>query len=178
MKTTGFSRISKELIISEIEKEIKSRPVFFIAQHGGLSAVSLDNLRAKLRQSDARYLVVKNSLGNKAIEKAKVPGFSAELSGACGITFVSGDIVLSSKTLVDFAKDNEGFKIQTGFMHGKMLNVDQIKSLASLPSKDVLLARIVGGIQAPISRFVGVLAGTVRQVVNVLDAIAKKKGSG
>ncbi len=177
MKTTGLSRVSKDLIIKEIEKELKSRPAFFVTDHGTVPALALDKLRAKLRASNSRYLVIKKSLGRKALENANLQSVG-ELEGACGIAFTSGDIVLSSKTLVDFAKENESFKVRTGFMNGQVMTADKIKQLAGLPPKEVLLARVVGGMQAPIWRFVGVLSGTVRKVVNVLDAIVKKKGSG
>lgn len=176
MKATGLSRISKDLIISELEKEVKSRPTFFIAQHGTLPAASLDKLRAKLRKGNSRYLAFKNSLGKKAFEKAGLSQFNATLSGACGVALAGGDPVAASKILVDFAKENEGFKIQNALVNGQMIGLDQVKVLASLPSREVLLSRMVGGMQAPISRFVNVLAGTVRQIVNVLDAIAKQKG--
>jgi large subunit ribosomal protein L10 len=177
MKTTGFSRVSKDIVIKELEKELKARPSFFIAQHGTISATALDKLRAKLRQTNTRYFVVKNSLGKKALEKANLKQFSDSLSGSCGIAFTSGDIVASSKALVDFSKENETFKIQNAYFNGEMVGVDKVKVLASLPSKEVLIARVVGGIQTPISRFVGVLSGTLRSVVTALDAIAKKKAS-
>ena len=178
MKTTGFSRISKDLIIREIEKELATRSIFFVVQQGSTPANALDKLRAKLRTSNARYLVVKNSLAKKALEKTKLEKFSSALEGCCGLAFSSGDPVLSSKILTDFAKENEGFKIQTGFMNGEVLAPDKVKALASLPSREVLLARVVGGMQAPISRFVHVLSGALRKVVTALDAIAKKKGTG
>ena len=175
MKSTGLSRQSKDLIISEVQKEIKARSVFFVTRHGTVSATSLDKLRAKLRQSNARYLVVKNRLGQKAFEKANLKEVAQTFTGACGITFTSGDPVGPCKVLVDFAKQNETFKIQTGYLNGQIVSADEIKSLASLPSREVLLGRVVGGIQAPISGFVQVLAGTLRKMVTVLDAIAKKK---
>jgi large subunit ribosomal protein L10 len=175
MKTTGFSRVSKDIIISELEKEFKSRPAFFVAQHGTISATSLDQLRAKLRATNTRYFVVKNSLGKKALEKANLSQFSDSLSGSCGIAFSSGDIVASSKVLVDFAKDNVTFKVQNAYFNGEVVGADKVKILASLPSREVLLSRMVGGMQSPIRGFVQVLAGTIRQVVTVFDAIAKKK---
>lgn len=178
MKVTGFSRVSKDKIIGEIEKELKNRPSFFIAQHGTLSATLIDKLRARLRPSHTRYFVVKNSLGKKALEKANLKALSDHLTGSCGIAFTSGDLVASSKALVDFAKENETFKIQSAYFNGEVVGTDQVKVLASLPAKEVLIAKVVGGIQAPISRFVGVLSGTVRKVVTVIDAIAKKKSSG
>ena len=178
MKATGFSRVSKNLIIDEITREIKSKPVFFVADHSGLSASSLDKLRAKLRAAKARYVVVKNSLGRKAFEKAALGEIGGSLKGSTGIAFTSGDPVVSSKALMEFAKENESFKLQTGFVNGQVIGADQIKVLANLPSREVLIARVVGGIQAPLSRLVGVLAGTMRKAVTVLDAIARKKGGG
>ena len=177
MKTSGLSRLSKDLIIKEVEKELKARPVFFVTQHATVSATSLDKLRAKLRQSNARYLVVKSRLGQKAFEKANLKDVADNFKGACGITFTAGDPVAPCKILVDFAKTNEAFKIQTGYLNGQIVSADQIKALASLPSREVLLARVVGGIQAPITGFVQVLSGTLRKMVTVLDAIAKKKGN-
>ena len=177
MKATGLSRTSKDMIIKEVEKELKAHPIFFVTQHGTVSATSMDKLRSKLRQSKARYLVVKSSLGQKAFEKANLKEIAGTFSGACGITFTSGDPVAPCKVLVDFAKENEKFKIQTGYLNGQIVNAEQIKALASLPSREVLLARVAAGIQAPISGFVQVLAGTLRKMVTVLDAIAKQKGN-
>ncbi len=178
MKATGLSRVSKDLIVAEIEKEVKAHSTFFIAQHPAVAAASMDRLRAKLRQSSSRYLVVKNSLGRRAMEKAKLKELGEGLQGACGIVFASGDVVLSSKTLVDFSKENESFRIITGYMDGKVMTAAQIKTLASLPSREALIVKVVGTLQAPLARMVRVLSGTVRKVVLVLDAVGKKKGSG
>ena len=175
MKVTGFSRVSKDLIIKEIEKEIKRGEPFFVARHDTVPASNIDKLRAKLRGAKTRYFVVKNTLGQKAFENAKLKDVADTIQGACGIAFTSGDAVASSKVLIDFSKENESFKVQAGYMQGKMMSVDQIKVLASLPSREVLLAKVVGTIQAPISGFVNVLAGTLRKFVNVVDAIHRKK---
>lgn len=177
MKATGFSRVSKEKMIGEIEKELKNRKTFFVAQHGSISASAIDRLRARLRLSDTRYLVVKNSLGKKAFDRSNMKEIGEALKGACGIAFTSGDIVASSKALVDFAKENETFKIQSAYLNGELVGADKVKVLASLPSREVLIAKVLGGMQAPISKFVGVLSGTIRKIVTVLDAVAKKKGS-
>ncbi len=177
MKTTGLSRLSKNSIIADIEKELKSRPSFFVARHGTVSAPLLDQLRAKLRSVSTRYFVVKNRLAKKALENAKLTAFTDDFKGSCGFAFSGGDPVQSSKVLVEFEKANEVFKVQKGYVNGVVVGIDQIKVLASLPSREVLLARVAGGMQAPISKFVNVLAGTVRKVVTVLDAIAKKKAA-
>lgn len=176
MKNTGFSRVSKDLIISEVTKELESRPTFFIIQHGRTSANAMDKLRAKLRTTQSRYLAIKQSLGKIALEKSKTKSLSENLKGACGFVFTSGDPAQSSKTLVEFAKENQEFKIEAGYMNGSVLTAAEIKSLASLPPRNVLLGKVLGGMQAPVSRFVNVLSGTVRKVVTVIDAVAKKKG--
>ena len=178
MKTTGFSRVSKESIIAEIEKELKKRATFFVTRHDSVPATKIDKLRALLRASQSRYFVVKNTLGQKAFERAKIKDISQHIQGACGIAFSGGDPVLSSKTLMEFAKQNETFKVQAGYLNGQFVGAEQIKVLAMLPSREVMLARVVGGIQAPIAGFVNVLAGTLRKVVTALDAIAKKKSNG
>ena len=178
MKTTGYSRVSKESIIAEIEKELKKRSTFFVARHDSVPADKIDKLRAKLRASQTRYLVVKNTLGQKAFERAKLKDVVAYIQGACGIAFSSGDPVLSSKALMEFSKENENFKVQAGYLNGQLVGSDRVKVLAMLPSKEVMLARVFGTMQAPISGFVGVLAGTLRKVVTALDAIAKKKSNG
>jgi large subunit ribosomal protein L10 len=175
MKATGLSRISKDMMIKEIEKELKSRDTFFIARHDAVSAANIDKLRAKLRATKTRYLVIKNTLGHRAFERANLKDLAGHIQGACGLVFSSGDAALSSKVLMDFAKENENFKVQVALLHGQVLSAERIKDLANLPSREVLLSRMVGGIQAPISGFVGVLAGTLRKLVNVVDAISKKK---
>jgi len=175
MKATGLSRVSKDIIIREIEKELKSRDTFFIARHDSVPAADIDKLRAKLRVSKTRYFVLKNTLGQKALERAKLTQFAEYIQGACGFAFSSGDPALSSKALMEFAKENENFKVQAAYLHGQVVSADRVKVLASLPSREVLLSRMLGGMQAPISGFVGVLAGTLRKFVNVVDAIAKKK---
>jgi large subunit ribosomal protein L10 len=177
MKTTGLSRVSKDTIIREIDKELKNNTMYFVTQQGKTSAFALDGLRSRLRKANGRYLVVKNSLAKKALEKHKIEKLPDGLSGTCGIVFSNGDPVASSKILMEFAKANEGFAVSSAYVSGAYMAPEQVKVLATLPSREVLLARVVGGIQAPISSFVNVLSGTLRKVVLVLDAVAKKKGS-
>ena len=167
MKETGFSRVSKNLIIQEITRELGQRQTFFVIQHGSTPANSLDGLRTKLRAGRARYLVIKNSLAKKALDKAKLEKLSDSLAGSCGFAFSSGDPVLSSKILVDFAKQNEGFKIQTGYMNGKILGLDEIKALANLPSREVLLSQVVLLYLLSSQLFLAVLPYSMKSLLNV-----------
>ena|SRR3989338_8474275 len=175
MKESGLSRLSKNLIIKQVEKELEMSNAFFLTQHTAVPAASMDKLRANLRSVNTKYMAVKNSLGKKALGNEKYSNLSEFMTGACGFVFLSEDVVGSSKVLMDFAKGNEGFKVRSGFMGGALINGEQVKALANLPSREVLITRVVCGVKAPISSFVKVLSGTIRKVVNVLDAIAKKK---
>lgn len=177
MKVEGLSRVSKDLIIKQITRELGNRDSFFVTKQSKVAASSLDKLRSKLRKSGTSYLSVKNSLAKIAFTKAGLEDLKASLEGSCGIAFAGKDAVASCKTLVEFSKENENFKVAAGYLNGQMIGVDQIKVLAALPSREVLIARVVGQMKAPISRLVGVLSGTLRKSVTVLDAIAKKKGS-
>src|SRR3989338_7322814 len=140
MKETGFSRVSKNLIVRQIEKELDQHPAFFITKHASVPAVSLDKLRTKLRSVNSRYMAVKNSLGRRALKKERFMNLSDSMTGACGIAFSSGDPVISSKILIDFAKANEGFKIQSGFIDGSAIGADQVKAMANLPSRHELIS--------------------------------------
>ena len=175
MKETGFSRVSKNLIIEQIEKELKVSPTFFITQHTSVPAVSLDKLRAKLRTTSSRYVVVKNSLGRRALQKDKFSNLAELMTGACGIAFSSGDPVLSSKILMDFAKQNEGFKVQSGFIDGAVIGADQVKTLASLPTREALLGQVASVLQAPIRGLAVVLNASIRSLAVVLNAVSQKK---
>ena len=110
-----------------------------------------------------------------AVLKSNFKEASEKLQGACGITFTSGDIALSSKTLVEFAKANEGFKIQTGVMNGQIMSADQIRVLANLPSRTVLLGQVAGVLQAPIRNLAVVLNASIRSLAVVLNAVSQKK---
>lgn len=175
MKTTGLSRVSKDSIISEIAKELKDRPTFFVTHHGSLSPTKLEKLRTKLRLSNSRYMVIKNSLGKKAFEKAKRPEFCDLMTGACGIAFTGTDAVGPSKILMDFSKENESFKVQNGFVDGQVIALEQIKVLANLPSREVLLGQVAGVLQAPIRNLAVVLNASIRSLAVVLNALSKKK---
>ncbi len=178
MKVTGFSRASKDLMIQSLERDLKAYPTFFITEYTGVSASMMDKLRARLRKEKTRYVAVKNSLSKRVFSKSLLKPLAEHFNGACGLALSGADPVGPSRVLVEFAKENESFKIQAALINGQPVSVADVKTLASLPPKNVLLAKVLGQMNAPISGFVGVLSGTLRKLVTALDAIAKKKGEG
>src|SRR3989338_4784579 len=121
MKVTGLSRVSKEIIIREIKKELKGRPTFFVTDHGAISGTNLDKLRANLRRVKSRYLVVKRTLVKKALESAELKPVSEQVTGAIGIAFTDGDPSAPSKILLECSNANESFKVQLGVMNGQIM---------------------------------------------------------
>ena len=144
---------------------------------GALSSKEIEDLRAKLKKTSSNYLVVKNSLCKRAFSEIGIKGLDEHFEGTCGVTFGESDPVIASKVLVDFAKENEKRLLRGGYVDGEVIAKSGIKELASLPSRDALLARLVGSLNSPISGMVGVLSGVLRKFVYALNAIKDKKES-
>lgn len=175
MKNTGYGKLCKDIMIGEILSDIKERPNFFITDFMGSSVSDLENVRKSLRPAQGTFLVVKNSMINVVLDQLKLEEAKKLIDGGVGISLSGEDIVATSKVLVNFSKTHEKFKIKGAVIDGKLMTVDKIKEMASLPSKEVLLAQVVGGIKAPITGFVSVLGGMLRNFVYVVDAVKKSK---
>ena len=150
-----------------------------VSEYEGATAEELAALRRKLREVDGEFQVVRNrvakkSLGQEAATSAELAGL---LKGPVGVTYMYGDVAAGAKTLLDFAKENKNLKVTGGIMNGKALSASELKALSELPSKDVLLAQIVGSIVAPHRGLLTVLSGVSRNLVQVLGAIKDKKVS-
>ncbi len=177
-----FGKVCKEYIIGEIGKRFVEYPDFFITTFSQVGVNNMEKLRKEIKKSSAAYMVVKNSMLKHAMEKSgrglKADDMTPLLgSGSCGVLFSREDAVAVARSLVDFTKEYNGLKIQGAFLSGKQVTADTVKHLASLPSREVLLAMAVSGIKAPISGFVGLLGGLLRNLVGVIDSIKKKKES-
>ncbi|MBU0494735.1 MAG: 50S ribosomal protein L10 [Chloroflexi bacterium] len=142
----------------------------------GLDMEQLTTLRRQLQDVDGDYHVVKNTLFKLALSQAKYPLSDATpaLTGPTAVAFCYDDVVEPFKRLVEFARATPLFAIKGGFHEGRFLTPNDVVSISSLPPREVLLAQVVGGIQAPISGLVSVLAGTMRGLVNVLEARRKQ----
>ena len=176
-----FGRVCKERIVNEIAERFKNYPDFIITNFSRVAVGNMEKLRKELKKTSAVYMVVKNSMLKHAIEQSgrdvnlleEVKPF---ISGSCGVLFSKTDPAMIARSLVGFGKENEGLKIQGGFVNGEKISLDTIKVLAALPSREVLLAMAAFGIKAPISGFVGLLGNLLRNLVGVIDAISKQKG--
>lgn len=156
------------------EKFAKAKAVIF-ADYRGLNVAQITKLRTKLSSSESTMKVVKNRLVKRAAKDANIVGLDDFLVGPTAMTVSEKDPVVPAKILVEFAKEYEVLKIKVGYMDGKVLDLNTIKALASLPSREVLLSRMLSSMNAPATNLAMVLSAIPRQLVTVMDAIRKTK---
>lgn len=174
-KQEKYAKICKERMIDEIASRFKEHQNFFITSYMGSTVLDLELLRRNLKKSSSGYFVVKNSNLRIILKTLRLEDVAPLVDGGVGISLSGEDIISTCKTLVGFAKDHEKFKIKGAYIDGRAIPLEKVKELASLPSRDILLAYVVGGMKAPISGFVNVLGGVVRKFVYVVDAIKRSK---
>jgi large subunit ribosomal protein L10 len=136
----------------------------------------MTELRRICRDAGVRLEVIKNSLGRFAAQKAQVAELPEHFTGPTALATSETDEIAPAKVLTDFAKDHPGPKIRIGYVEGKIFGAEEVKNLASLPSKDVLLANLVRALMGPLTQFAMVLAAPVRDLAGVLNEVGKKSG--
>ena len=174
-ETKKYGRLTKELMFQELKKLFDSNEHFFVVGAEKLSAHAIESLRRTLRQEAAKYVLVKNALCHRILKEKSLDAMISFVQGQTAIVFGKGDPSAIAKSIVGFAKDHEAFKIAGAILAGQQIDSANIKVLASLPSRQVLIAKAVGGMKAPIVGLVFSLSGLLRQLVVALDGVKKKK---
>ena|SRR5581483_699943 len=164
----------KTKIVESLEKEARGAAGLILTSFKALKTVEFNEMRAKLRSSKSEYRVVKNSLTKIALKNAGMAELADKLEGPTAIVIERGDAIAATKIVFEFAKTHENLKIQGGFFDGKVVSDKELKAIASLPSREVLLAKLLGTLQAPMVNLVSVLQAPMRDLVSVLDQVAKK----
>lgn len=167
-----MNREQKQAFVTEFSGKVRSAQVVILADYTGLDVEKFNSLRRQLEKADSVELrVVKNTLCGKAMAGTSMEKLAPHLKGPTAIILAFQDIATPSKILNDFAKENgEKFKVKAGYFGGAVLDQEGVKSLASMPSREVLLAQLLGTLQAPLAQFVGVLAAVPQQFLGVLSA--------
>ena len=176
-----MNRTEKTELAQTLKEKFGKATVAIFADYKGLTATQADDLRRQLRTQKVEVKVVKNNLA-RLIMKDGAMGNEAkmvmdDLVGPTMVAFAYGDPAAAAKIVHKFAQDNEAFNIKDSLMGQKRVDVSGVEELAKLPSKEVLLGKFLGTLNAPISNFVGVLAAVPRSLVTVLAAIEKKKAN-
>lgn len=167
------SREEKEEQVKRLTGQFEKSQVIIWSEYRGLTVPRLNELRRALRPHEAEFHVVKNTLAEVALKRAGLPIPEEMLVGPTGAGVVYGDIAGAARAIRDFSAANREFVVKGGQVKERMLEAAEISDLAMLPSREVLLARVLGGINAPVSGLVTVLSGTLRGLVNVLQAHAR-----
>lgn len=174
-----MNKNSKQELVTEMHESLVKAKAVFLADFRGMNVIQATNLRNELRNASVEYKVFKNTLLDRAAKDTQVEAISPFLAGPTAIAISYDDPVAAAKVLTKFAKDPQGkFVLKAGMLSGKLMDVKQIQALADLPSREVLIAKMLGSMQAPATNFVGVLAALPGSLVRVLDAIrAQKEGN-
>jgi large subunit ribosomal protein L10 len=170
-----MQKAQKAELIEALEGDFQSSTSFLVADYRGLSVAQLARVRNDLRPLDARFRVLKNTLGRIAAERANVVGADQLLKGPTAVAFCRADPAPVAKRLADVARETRVLVLRGGVVEGRMLDADGVRTLATLPSRDVLVQQVVTGLAAPISSFVNVLAALPRGLVVALDQVRQQK---
>jgi len=168
-------RAEKNSIIEEIRGKIADSVFVILADYRGMSVAKTEDLKNRLRDVNAHFQVVQNRMFQRVAKDLQYPGFEERIQGPSAMVFGNGDVVIAAKILKDFIKENELPVIKVGTMQGVILSRADIEQLASLPSRETLLAQFVGVLAAPMTQLVGVLQQKVASLVYVLKAAQEKK---
>jgi large subunit ribosomal protein L10 len=166
----------KKQQVIELCEKIKNAQVVVMADYRGITVEEDTNLRAEMRSAGVEYKVIKNNLTRHAMETLGIKGMDEYLVGPTAIAFGVDDPVSPAKILAKFAKSCNTYEIKAGILEGQVVDVSEINNLASLPSKEELIAQMLGGLNAPITGLVYVLNANITGLARALNAIAEQKG--
>ena len=161
--------------VEEFAGVLKDAHGVVLADFTGLSVGAIMALRRKCRDSGVHYKVIKNTLAKRALQGTGMESLGNLLAGPNAWAVHPSDQIAAAKVLSDFAKDHEALKIRGGYMEGRVLSVKEVQALAKLPSREVLLSQVLGGMRSPLVGFAGALGAVLRSFASVVDAYAKKR---
>ncbi|MDO5715247.1 MAG: 50S ribosomal protein L10 [Tissierellia bacterium] len=166
---------AKQALVDEIKDKIEDAQSIVFLNYSGLNVFDVTELRSKYRESNVDYKVYKNTLLRRAFEDLGYEGLDEVLKGPSAVAFGMEDPASAAKISAEFAKDHDALKIKSGIVDGRILSVEEVDELAKLPSKEVLVAQVLGGLNAPIQGLANVLTGNIRGLAIVLQQIAEKQ---
>jgi large subunit ribosomal protein L10 len=170
-----MNREEKKQFVSDLHDRLEKAQGTFLVHYQGLKVEDINRLRNELRAIGVEFQVVKNRLLKFACEGTETELIKDEMQGPSAIALTFDDVVAPAKTLVNFAKAFKQLEVKKGQVSGKVIDADDIKQLATLPSREVLLGQTLSAMQAVPAGFVRLLGGIMGQLMNVLKAIEEQK---
>jgi large subunit ribosomal protein L10 len=173
-----MNREQKAAAIAEIADQLKGSEAVFAVDYRGITVPQAAELRVRLRDADATFRVVKNTLTERAADQAGTDTLKALLEGPTALTFVRGDAALAAKAIATFGRATDTLAFKGGLLNGETLEPDQIIAISRLPARDVLYAQLVGVVASPVTGLVRGLNALIAGLAIQLSQIAEKKESG
>lgn len=167
---------TKEATVAELVEKFRDSNAVVLTEYRGLTVPQLNQLRDSIREH-ATYAVAKNTLAAIAAKEAGVDAFDGQLSGPTALAFVHGDVVAVAKALRDFAKANPLLVVKSGYFDGAALDADEVKKLADLESREVLLAKLAGAFKASLFQAAYLFNAPLSKAVRTVDALREKQES-
>ena len=167
----------KKQIVADLTEKLQNSCAGVVVSYKGITVEQDTKLRRELREAGVEYSVVKNTLLSRAAKNAGIEGLDPVLEGTTALAVSKDDYAAAARVLCGFAEKNKFFKTKAGFIDGKLLDEAGVNDLAKLPTKEVLIAQVLGGFNAPITGFANVLNGTLKGLVVALNAIAEKQSA-
>ena len=166
-----LSKIQKKKIIDELADKIKRQKILIFTNVAGVKVGEIQKLRRELKKEEVEYKVIKKTLINLALKQAKQEVDTSSFIGSSALAFGYQEPVLPAKIIYNFSKEHLNLKILGGLMENRFLTPEEVIELAKIPSKQELIAKLIGSIQAPVSGLVNVLEGNLRNLLLIFKQI-------
>lgn len=165
----------KEKVVAVLSERLGKAKGLYLTDFTGLDVASMTELRRRLAEAHVEYIVVKNTLARRALAGSAYEAIAEDLAGANAIALSGDDVVAAAKILTDFARDRDKPKIKAGVIEGQVVSMDDIRRIAELPPREVLLAQLIGSARAPLAGLVYTLNGLLAKFVRTVDALRASK---
>lgn len=172
-----MNRQEKAVEVENLKARFSQSQLTIVASYKGLNVASVTALRRKLSEKTASFKVIKNRLAKIAAKGTPIEALSPHFKDTAAVVTTGAEITAAAKVLTDFAKENDKLEIKLGLLDGKIINSKDIKALADMPSKEELIVKMLGSLQAPATNLVNVLIQIPRQLVQVLAAVKDQKAA-
>lgn len=173
----AITRERKENLVDQYKEVLSGNTAIILTHYQGLTVQQMEVLRAQVRETGGEYQVVKNTLAKMAFEAVGISQPEGGLDGPTAIGATSEDLPALAKAIVDLSKEVDAFRVKSAIIDGEIFDADEVIRLAELPPLPILQAQLLGLIQTPARHIASVLAGSMRQVVNVLNAYSEQEAA-
>jgi large subunit ribosomal protein L10 len=168
-----MKRPEKEKLVAELTEKLRGAKALYYTDFTGLNVKRMTELRRRLRKANVEYVVIKNTLALRAVNESGL--VATRLKGQTGLV-IAGDAVTAAKLLADFAKENDQRpEVKGGLLDGRALDTEQVKKLATMPSREQMLADLGAGLQSPMAAFVGALNGLLYMFAGALEGLRTQR---